>query len=211
MHHRRRMSIHRGVLVGLVLQSFLAAPAFAQTSLPAPDVVLGVRLTVGGRYDNVRRCVATPRGTPGGPAADIQFFMEFAVSREVALTVNLPVMRPILFAAAFKLLQFEPDVTLTWRRPASDRVDWIVGPSLGLSLHYGPDYTSELDGPKFFALGPTFGGYFGLDFKQPGVFNFQLGLHPYVTPLFGVADPGGHQGVVVGAMLEGPFRFALQR
>ncbi len=205
------MSIHRAVVVGLILQSFLAAPASAQTSLPGPGVVLGVRITLGGRYDNVRRCVATPRGTPGGPAGDIQFFVEVPLKSDLALTINLPVMRPILFATAFKVLQFEPDVSLTWRRPASEGVDWIVGPSLGLSLHYGPDYTSELSGPKFFAMGPTFGGYFGLDFKRPGTFNFQLGLHPYVTPLFGIADPAGHQGVVVGAMLEGPFRFTLPR
>lgn len=202
------MSIRRAALA-VALQSLLSLPAAAQASLQ-PNVVLGVRVTLGGRYDNVRRCVATPKGTPGGPAADVQFFAEFALGPDVSLTVNLPVMRPILFAAAFQVLQFEPDVTLAWRRRASDSIDWIVGPSLGVSLHYGPDYTSELTGPKFFAMGPTFGAYLGLDFKRPGTFNFQLGLHPYVIPLFGVSDPAGHRGVVVGAMLEGPFRFALK-
>lgn len=197
----------RAVLVGSSL--LLALPAAAQAELPAP-VVLGVRVTLGGRYDNVRRCVATPVGTPGGPAADVQLFAELPLAADLRLTINLPVARPILFAAAFQVLQFEPDVTLTWRRRASDSTDWIVGPSLGLSLHYGPDYHSELTGPKFFALGPTVGAYVGLDFKRSGTFNFQLGLHPYVTPLFGVADPAGHRGVVVGAMLEGPFRFALK-
>jgi len=201
------VSIHRALLAGVVL--FLSWPAAAQTELPAP-VVLGVRITLGGRYDNVRRCVVTPKGTPGGPAADVQFFAEVPLSADLRLTFNLPVMRPILFAAAFQVLQFEPDVTLTWRRRASDSIDWIVGPSLGVSLHYGPDYLSDLSGPKFFALGPTVGAYVGLDFKRSGTFNFQLGLHPYVTPLFGVSDPAGHKGVVVGAMLEGPFRFALK-
>ena len=199
--------------ITLVLLALLEGAASAQSGPPA--LVLGIRITAGGRFDNVRRCVASPVGTKGGPAADIQLFAEFGLGPDMSLTVNLPVMRPILFAAAFKILQLEPDVALTWRRRASDTVDWIVGPSLGVSIHYGPDYASEISGPAkgawFFAIGPTFGAYVGLDFKRDSAFNFQMGLHPYITPLFGVSDPASHKGVVIGGMLEGQFRFAQKR
>jgi hypothetical protein len=79
-------------------------------------------------------------------------------------------------------------------------------------LHYGPDYQSEraMDkrGPSFFAMGPTIGGFVGVDFKRPTkAFNFQLGLTPYVTPLFGINDEKNHKGVVIGGLLDGQFRF----
>jgi hypothetical protein len=58
-------------------------------------------------------------------------------------------------------------------------------------------------------MGPQIGGYVGLDFKRPDErFNFQLGLSPYVAPLFGVNDPENHKGVVVGGLLDGLFRFS---
>jgi hypothetical protein len=61
----------------------------------------------------------------------------------------------------------------------------------------------------FFAAGPILGGYVGLDFVRPDrVFNFQLGLTPYVTPLWR-AD--GDVGVVVGGLLDASFRFAIGR
>jgi hypothetical protein len=59
-------------------------------------------------------------------------------------------------------------------------------------------------------MGPRFGGYVGLDFVRPGEgFNFQLGLHPYVSPMWSIDDPADHRGTVAGAMAEGVFRFAL--
>ncbi len=54
-------------------------------------------------------------------------------------------------------------------------------------------------------------GYVGLDFKRESRFNLQLGLRPYVTPLFAVSDPASHKGVVVGGMLELQLRFARAR
>ena len=130
----------------------------------------------------------------------------------MSVVIDLPVMRPILFGLAFDMLQFEPSVSLLFRKATETKVDLIAGPTLGISLHYGPDYNSEKAGdnrgPSFFALGPTLGGYAGLDFKRPGeTFNFQLGISPYVTPLFGVNDPLGHKGVVAGALLDALFRF----
>jgi len=177
-------------------------------------IVIGIAVRAGGRFDNARKCVASPTGTRGGPAADISLFADFPVSDTAVVHVDLPLMRPILFGAAFEMLQFEPSVGLLFRKVTDGNVDVIAGPTLGLSLHYGPDYTSERSGsgrkPSFFAMGPIIGGYVGLDFKRPGeAFNFQLGLSPFVTPLFGVNDPEDHKGVVVGGLLDGLFRFSL--
>jgi hypothetical protein len=176
-------------------------------------VIFGIAVRAGGRFDNVRKCVASPTGTKGGIAADVSVFADIPVSDTASVHINLPVMRPILFAAAFKMLQFEPEVGLLFRKITDGNVDVIAGPTLGVSLHYGPDYTSERSGsgrkPSFFAMGPQIGGYVGLDFKRPDErFNFQLGLSPYVAPLFGVNDPENHKGVVVGGLLDGLFRFS---
>jgi hypothetical protein len=200
--------------LGLVLG--LALPASAAEGDGTSDpraTIFGIAIRAGGRFDNVRKCVASPTGTKGGPAADISVFAEIAVSDTASVHINLPLMRPILFAAAFKMLQFEPEVQLLFRKVTDGKVDFVAGPSLGISLHYGPDYTSERSGsgrkPSFFAMGPQIGGYFGLDFKRPDErFNFQLGLSPFVTPLFGVNDPEKHRGVVAGGLLDALFRFS---
>jgi len=200
--------------VGLVLGcSAAVAAAAGDGSNESRAVILGVALRAGGRFDNVRMCVASPAGSKGGPAADVSVFADVAVSDTASLRVNIPLMRPILFATAFTMLQLEPEIGLIFRRRSQGRVDLVGGPTLGLSFHYGPDYLSERSkesrSPSFFAMGPQVGGYVGLDFKRPGeAFNFQLGLSPYVAPLFGVDDPGEHRGVVVGGLLDGWFRFS---
>ena len=52
------------------------------------------------------------------------------------------------------------------------------------------------------------GGYFGLDIKRHGeTFNLQVGISPYVSPLFGAGDPEDHRGIVVGGSIDGLFRF----
>jgi hypothetical protein len=190
-----------------------AAAAEGDSVAGGRAVIFGIAIRVGGRFDNVRKCVASPTGTKGGPAADISVFADIAVSDRASLHIDLPVMRPILFAAAFKVLQLEPTVGLLFRKVNDGAVDLVAGPTLGVSLHYGPDYTSERSGsgrkPSFFAMGPQLGGYFGLDFKRPDErFNFQLGVSPFVTPLFGVNDPEEHRGVVVGGLLDALFRFS---
>jgi hypothetical protein len=197
-------------LLGAVSCFFSPIPAAAQSS---DALVFGFKVQAGGRWDNVRMCVATPAGAKGGPAFDVSLFAEIGMLQNTSLVVDLPVMRPALFALAFDMLQFEPTVSLHFRQPTSGAVDFIVGPSLGATLHYGPDYQSGSEGaergPSFFALGPRFGGYFGLDFKRPGeLFNFQLGAHPYFSPLIAVGDPADHCGAVLGGMLEGTFRFS---
>jgi hypothetical protein len=199
-------------LFSLLIPALQPAAASAQDTVDEDYIILGVKVRAGGRYDNVRMCVGSPAGVKGGPAMDVSFYAEFGISEQMSIAVDLPVMRPILFGAAFEMLQFEPDVSLLFRRQNESGIDLVAGPTLGISLHYGPDYQSERSGSSrgesFFALGPRVGGYFGLDFKRPDeTFNFQLGVHPYVTPLFSVSDPEDHRGVVVGGTLDGLFRF----
>jgi hypothetical protein len=199
------------VAIGTVL---FASAVLAQEEGPSRDgtVIFGVKVRAGGRFDNVRMCVASPAGAKGGPAMDVSLFAEVGVADEIAIEVDVPFVRPLLFAAAFRMLQFEPSVALKFYRDTSGSMDLVAGPVVGVSLHYGPDYESERKGdgrrPSFFAIGPTVGGYFGLDFARPGeTFNFELGLTPYITPLFGVGDPDGHRGLVIGGLIDGSFRF----
>ena len=168
---------------------------------------LGARLGAGGRYDDVRMCVASPPGVKGGPAADLSFFFQVPLAARVSLDVDVPVMRPILFGAAFKMLQFEPSASLRFRHEMQGPADVLFGPTLGVSLNYGPDYRSAPSGagrtPSFFSMGPIIGGYVGFNFKNPGKrVNFELGLTPYVIPLFGLNDPANHRGVVVGGLID---------
>jgi hypothetical protein len=109
------------------------------------------------------------------------------------------------------MLQFEPEATLLFRRDTSSGTQLVAGPSVGVSLHYGPDYNSDPEGSgrtaSFWAVGPRVGGYVGLDFARPGeAFNFQLGLHPYVAPLISINDERHHRGWVMGITLENSFR-----
>lgn len=192
----------------------IAAPAAGQTA-PSDrgQVILGLRLRAGGRYDAVRMCVATPAGVKGGPAADLSLFTELGLGDDLSLDLDLPVMRPLLFAAAFDMVQFEPSASLRFRLRGSGSTDLILGPTAGVSLHHGPDYRSENRGagrrPSFWALGPLLGGYVGADFVREGrSFNGQLGVTPYVIPLFSIDDPERHRGVVVGGLVDGSLRFA---
>jgi hypothetical protein len=173
----------------------------------------GFKIRIGGRYDNVRKCVASKTGTKGGIAADISAFTEFPAGNGALVHIDFPVMRPVLFAAAFHMLQFEPSVALKFADKSSNKVGWVAGPALGVSLHYGPDYNSETSGsgrtPSFFAMGPIVGAYAGMDFRRPGeTFNFQLGISPYATPLFGIRDPKNHRGIVIGGLVDGSFCFS---
>lgn len=202
------------VFFGTILIIALMSVSAVAEEKPAGNkaFVIGPKIRAGGRFDNVRMCVASPAGAKGGPAADISLSTEIALKDTISLDIDLPIFRPVMFGLAFDMLQFEPSVTLKFRRIGSGRTDLVGGPTLGMSFHYGPDYNSESSGdgrtPSFFAMGPLIGGYIGLDFKRPAKkFNLQLGLTPYVEPLFGVNDPENHQGVVVGGLLDFQLRF----
>jgi hypothetical protein len=197
----------------IVTALFLAFTAGKVCADATDSMRVGFKIRIGGRYDNVRKCVASKTGTKGGIAADISAFTEFPAGNNGALIhVDLPVMRPIIFAFAFHMLQFEPTVALKFSDKSNSNVGWVAGPALGVSLHYGPDYKSEASGsgrtPSFFAMGPIVGAYAGLDFRRPGkTSNFQLGLSPYVIPLFSINDPKNHRGIVIGGLIDGLFRF----
>ncbi|NLG17909.1 MAG: hypothetical protein GX556_11315 [Fibrobacter sp.] len=170
--------------------------------------LFGLKIRLGGRYDNVRKCVASKPGTPGGIAADISAFAEVPAGKGQALHFDLPLMRPILFAAAFHMLQFEPSVTMKFYSEPDNRTSWVFGPVLGLSLHYGPDYKAE--GPRsanrFFAAGPIIGAYAGLGRQNKSrPQGFQAGITPYLIPMFGIKDPEKHRGLIVGGSLDGTF------
>ena len=201
------------VVIPTIGHASTATETTASASDDKSGFVWGLQILAGGRFDNVRMCVATPAGVKGGPAMDITVFAEIPIKRAISLGIHLPVFRPVMFGAAFKMLQFEPEVSLLIRAKQGIKTDLIVGPTLGITLHYGPDYTSagsgDNRGPAFFALGPRIGAYLGIDFKRPKrTFNFQLGFEPYVSPLIGVNDPNEHVGVVAGVMLIGGLRFS---
>jgi len=201
-------------VAAMVAVSVLLGPsrqALAGPGAGAP-FVWGIKASAGGRYDDVRMCIATDPGVKGGAAAEISLFVELKISGKVSATINLPFFRPLLFGAAFRMLQFEPDVFLNFRHEISRSLDLLFGPTVGLSLHHGPDYNSGPDdeqrGPSFFAMGPKLGAFVALDFKRPGQsFNFQFGLNPYVAPLFATGGPEFPDGIVAGGMLEGVLRF----
>ncbi len=140
----------------------LALPGTALAT-DTPGAAYGLAIRMGGRFDNMRMCVATPEGFTAGPMADISLFTEKGFGDKLALNFTLPVFRPILFGAAFRMMQFEPDFTLLYRIEGSGDADWVVGPTAGVSLHFGPDNLSSAAnrGIEFFAWGPMGGLYAG--------------------------------------------------
>jgi len=196
------------VLLALLPSSVQAAPEPG----PGTGFVWGVKAGAGGRYDDVRMCIATAPGVKGGAVAEVYLFAEVGRSGGVSATINLPVMRPVLFGAAFKMLQLEPDISIDIHHAVSGSLDLVYGPRLGLSFHYGPDYRSGPKdperGPSFFAVGPKLGVSVGLWIKGSRGIDYMIGINPYFVPLFVVDDAKFHDGIVIGGMLEGAIRFS---
>lgn len=183
----------------------LAAVLFAlgAMSLSAEEgrkVTVGTHLLFGGRYDNVRMCVGSPAGVPGGPIGDLYFDIRFPTSPNGTLVLNIPVFRPILFAASFQMLQFEPQVTYEYLFTGSGGARPVLGGGLGIVLHYGPDYLSSPTnrGPDFFAAGPLVSVSFGFRFSGKSG-SWTPGIKAFAAPLFG--DPG-YLGFTAGGALE---------
>lgn len=170
----------------------------------------GIKFRMGGRYDNLRMCVASPAGAKGGMAADISLFKEITLKNNTVLHFDLPVMRPILFASAFKMLQFEPTLSLKFKKDINKNIKLLLGPTLGFSLHYGPDYKEEetlTDGANsFFAMGPILGGYFGIinQTKSP---RLEYGISPFITPLFSISDSQNRNGIIIGGLFDIALKF----
>jgi hypothetical protein len=189
-----------GILAALCL---VAAGGKTVRAEGVEQVSLGVNIMFGGRYDDLRMCVASPPGVPGGIIADIMLDTRLRFSDELSVTIKLPVMRPILFAVAFDMLQFEPEVMVEYRKEISEKVDLVIGPGVGVSLHYGPDYTTErdaVDPERFFAAGPIVSALAGVGFRGRSGREHVIGLRPFYIPLFSRERP---TGTVVGAVLEG--------
>lgn len=145
----------------------------------------GLLIMGGGRYDDLRMCVGSAAGVKGGPVADIMYLHTRPFGDDRNLTLNLPVMRPILFSLAFEMLQFEPEITFEHKRTFGN-IELVTGPGIGVSLHYGPDYQSDLDdrGDSFFALGPFFSYKAVIPVTKDGSFKKLAGLKAFYTPLF---------------------------
>lgn len=181
----------------LVITSGLLSAAYADNG---DSVSLGVHAVFGGRYDDLRMCVGSAPGVKGGPIADIYLDIRIPAGEMSALAFNLPVMRPILFAAAFNMLQFEPQVTWEYTLTGPGSLETVLGGGLGVSLHYGPDYTSSRDNPgeSFFAAGPFVSGSAGLVLSGTSG-AWMPGIKVFYTPLFSEDRP---VGTVVGGVAE---------
>lgn len=160
----------------------------------------GVLFMSGGRYDNLRMCVASPAGAKGGPIADIMFISKHKITNNRSITFNLPIMRPILFGLAFSMVQFEPEVTLEHQKFINEKSALVFGPGIGVSFHWGPDYKSNLSNPgkSFFAIGPFISWQTGIAFKKEGVVKSVAGLKAFYTPLLAKDRP---LGTVLGGAL----------
>ncbi len=170
------------------------------------DMTFGIHIMFGGRYDNMRMCVASPAGVKGGIIADIMFDMKYYFKDNTAVVFNLPLMRPVLFGFAFRMLQFEPQIALETSKKINDKADLILGPGLGLSLHYGPDYKSDRKDRSlsFFAAGPFISGLCGIGFNGSSGKKKIVGARAFYVPLFS-QDHG--VGTVIGGAVEGHFSF----
>jgi len=189
----------------ILILFIIPSTTIAQNDSLRNKTKFGVKFRLGGRYDDVRMCVASPAGATGGTAADISIFMEFNVSQKSVAHIDIPVFRPVLFGLAFEMLQFEPTATLKYKKHLSEKTNFKTGPMIGISLHYGPDYNSEQDNPteSFFAMGPIVGGYIGFEFKSPNKKrSIEIGITPYAEALFGINDSANHQGYVFGGLFD---------
>ena len=142
-------------VLGLFL--FSVSNLFAQETIQH-NRSYGVLFIAGMRHDDVRMCVATDAGVKGGPMADVQLVIRWNLSDDKTLAFNLPVMRPILFLAAFNMFQFEPEVNLEIYKKLESGTTIVSGPGFGISFHSGPGYESDLENPgeSFVAFGPVF-------------------------------------------------------
>jgi len=193
------------LLIFLVLSGFFSVLSADDDTAFSTDKerALGFKVMTGGRYDDLRMCVASPAGIKGGPVADIKLFMKFRMSLDWSMTVTIPVFRPILFGAAFKVLQYESDVAMEYKMKVSPKVDFITGPGIGLSYHYGPDYKSGTGNARtedFFALGPMVSYYAAFDFKWPKSYATRVGIQLFHISLFRVDE--FQYGKVFGGALE---------
>lgn len=184
----------------MVLVLALAASGYAQNN---GGFGIGIHVLGGGRYDNVRMCVGSPAGVPGGPIGEVYLDLRFPAGENGKLIVNLPVMRPILFAVSFQMLQLEPQLTYEHTFGSGDGLRPVVAGGLGAVFHYGPDYNSDPQnrGPSFFSTGPLVTGSAGVTFWKGRIIT---GVKVFYAPLFTAGRP---VGTVLGGGLEAQIVF----
>lgn len=173
---------------------------------------IGVSFSAGGRYDEVRMCVASPAGFKGGPAFEFAgFVLEGRFNKYFGMGFYIPVARPLLFAAAFNMLQFLPEAVLSLHIPVNEKIDFALDGGFGVSLHYGPDYKSGNNpgdplNPAFFASGPRISILTGIVYYVNDNISFKTGVRPYFEYLFSDTL----SGKVIGAELDIQIRFSFK-
>jgi hypothetical protein len=160
----------------------------------------GIMFMAGGRYDDVRMCVASPAGVKGGPIGDIMLAFKHQKNDKYAFVFNLPVFRPILFGAAFKMLQYEPEAIFEIHKVINEKTIFFYGPGFGLSLNYGPDYKSNNKNPtvSFFSAGPIINYQLGFLFTSK--IQNSMALKAFYIPLFSANNHDN--GNVLGGALQ---------
>ncbi len=168
---------------------------------------LGVKILSGARYDDVRMCVASPAGEKGGFIAEVYLQYRKPLAENRTLLLELPVFRPIVFAAKFQMMQFEPQATLEFKRETSSEQSLRIAPGLGFSAHYGPGYRSDEDNrePDFWAFGPIFSTAFSLGFDKGR--DKALGIKLFCVPLFS-SEELYKSGITLGGAIEYQFSLA---
>jgi hypothetical protein len=100
------------------------------------------------------------------------------------------------------MLQFEPEMVFDIRSNPKNGFQFTTALSVGLSLHYGPDYHSDRKNrsPSFFAAGPIIWVHFlmGKIGSDQQVKN-SFGIKPFYSLLF---SKKYSVGTVVGGALE---------
>lgn len=190
------------------LLAILVFSSFFSVAQQESKFDFGVKLMFGGRYDNVRMCVASDAGVPGGIIADVMILFKYRIQDNLHLTFELPVMRPILFATAFKMLQLEPQFTLEYSKELNNGDFIVAGLGVGTSFHYGPDYLSDRENKNhsFFAVGPVFSTLLGYKFLNKNDTPRIIGIRPFYIPLFS-NEPGYESGTVLGGVADFGYYF----
>lgn len=185
----------RKILIAIVLFVVAVTVTYAQER---EGVSFGIHVLGGGRYDNVRMCVGSPAGVPGGPIGEVYFDAKVPVDGGGTVVFNIPVFRPIVFAAAFQMVQIEPLVTYEYRFGGESGSTPVLAGGGGVVFHYGPDYNSSAEnrGESFFSIGPVVHGFAGLTIGES---SFTTGARGFFSPLF---MPGRPMGIVAGGGVE---------
>lgn len=213
--HRATTKLSPMILATALLLG-LALPTLARAADHDRHMRVGFVVSIGGRFDNVRLCPATPLGSKGGPTLDLAAVVDVPLETQATMRITVPVLRPILFGLAFRMLQFEPYVAILfhrrlddWAPENGDYTSWTqaIGPVFGISLHHGPDTTATIAGegrgPSFFAVGPLLGASIIHSRQVIDLWHATgFGVTPYITPLFGADVPDPHRGIAIGGHFD---------